>query len=86
MKVAQLTQMMTILLLGLGAVAVLATLVTVAAVRNAPEAYEDNKGFHSRTSGGLDDQLPVVSVVVANPAGRPTAGTQKVGGGVFVAS
>lgn len=52
MKVAQLTQMMTILLLGLGAVAVLATLVTVAAVRNAPEAYEDNKGFHSRTSGG----------------------------------
>lgn len=85
-KSPELTQMMTILLLGLGAVAVLATLVTVAAVRNAPEAYEDAKGFHRRTSGGLADQPPVVSVVVASPAGRPTAGTQKVGGGVFVAS
>jgi len=78
--------MMTILLLGLGTVAVLATLVTVVAVRNAPGGYEDANGFHRQTSGGLADQPPVVSVVVANPAGRPTAGTQKVGGGVFVAS
>jgi hypothetical protein len=82
----ELTQMMTILLLGLGAVAVVATLVTVAAVRKAPEGYEDAKGFHLRTSGGLADQPPVVSVVVATPAERPAAGTQKVGGGVLVAS
>jgi hypothetical protein len=78
--------MMTILLLGIGAVAVVATLVTVAAVRKAPEGYEDAKGFHPRTSGGLADQPPVVSVVVATPAERPADGAQKVGGGVFAAS
>lgn len=78
--------MMTILLLGLGTVAVLATLVTVAAVRNAPEGHEDSKGFHLRTNGGLADQAPVVSVVLATPAERPASGMQKVGGGVFVAS
>jgi hypothetical protein len=78
--------MMTILLLGIGAVAVVATLVTVAAVRKAPEGYEDAKGFHPRMNGGLADQPPVVSVVVATPADRPAAGAQKVGGGVFAAS
>ena len=78
--------MMTFLLLGLGAVAVVATLITVAAIRKAPEGHEDAKGFHPRTSGGLADQPPVVSVVVATPADRPAAGTQKVGGGVFAAS
>ncbi len=82
----ELTQMMTILLLCLGAVAVVATLVTVAAIRKAPEGYEDAKGFHPQANGGLSEQPPVVSVVVATPAERPNAGTQKVGGGVFVAS
>lgn len=77
---------MMILLLCLGAVAVVATLVTVAAVRKAPDGYEDAKGFHPHANGGLSDQPPVVSVVVAPSAERPAAGTQKVGGGVFVAS
>lgn len=77
---------MTILLLGLGSGAVLATWVTIAAGRNAPGGDEDAGGFHPQTSKGLAEQLPVVSVVLANLAGRPTAGTQRVGGGVFVAS